>query len=61
MGMVVSNERTHNLVLRVSDDELAMLRTLADERGVAMAVVVRDWIRNTYRDKHGDKKPKAKR
>jgi len=43
---------------RVSQEEIAMLRDLADSAGVSSSDIVRLLIREAYRLKFGDKKPK---
>lgn len=54
-------ERTNNLRLLVSDEELAMAKALADVDGVPVSHVVRQLLRQAYVGRFGDKKPKAKR
>jgi hypothetical protein len=50
-------ERTGFFQIRVTDEERAMLRALADERGLSAADVVRTFIRDAYRERFGDKRP----
>lgn len=50
-------ERTGFFQIRVTDEERAMLRAVADDRGLSAADVVRMFIRDAYREKFGDKKP----
>lgn len=50
-------ERRHNLVLRVSDEELKKLKALAEMGGEPMAPLVRRWIRSNYEREFGDSKP----
>jgi hypothetical protein len=45
----------------MSDDEVAMLQTLADKAGVTASDVVRQLVRREYEAKFGDKPPKKKR
>jgi hypothetical protein len=54
-------ERARNLRVLVSDEELAMVKVLADDAGLSAADIVRTLIRDTYRAKHGDKKPKPQK
>lgn len=56
-------ERVRNLVLRVSDDELAMAHAVAADRDETIARVVRRFIRDAYVERFGvtvPPKPKLK-
>jgi len=56
-------ERERSLRVRISDEELAMLQALADQRGVTVSDYIRLTARETYRSEFGDKptkKPKRK-
>jgi uncharacterized protein (DUF1778 family) len=55
---MVSEERTDRIALRASPTEVAMLRQLAEEEGISSSDYVRMFIRKTYAEKHGTKKPK---
>jgi hypothetical protein len=50
--------RTELFNLRMSVDEMAMLRALADSMGLSAADVVRQSVRRAYAEKFGDKPPK---
>jgi hypothetical protein len=49
--------REKNLVLRVSDDELAMAHALAEAQDEPIARVVRRFIRDAYVERFGVTKP----
>lgn len=51
-------KRTRNLVVACSDEELAMLHQLADDRDEPISRVVRRWIKDTYITTYGMKKPR---
>lgn len=53
--------RPHTMVIMMSDHELAMLRALANDDGVPMAVIVRGWVKKAYRAAHGDAAPPAEK
>lgn len=55
---MVSEERTGRIVVRASATEMAMLRKLAEDEGVTASDFLRLFIRKTYAEKHGTKKPK---
>lgn len=55
-------DRTRVFQLRVTDEERAMVRALADAQGLTASDIVRQYIRNGYRERFGDKpaiEPKA--
>lgn len=54
-------ERTGQLNLRIADSELAMLRALADDRGLSSSDVVRTMIRDAYRARFGETAPKKQK
>jgi hypothetical protein len=56
-----ATERASFLQVRASDEERAMLFALADDRGLSASDVVRTMIRDAYRERFGDKKPKKPR
>ena len=62
-GMPVGHDvaRPHTMVIMMSDDELAMLRALANDDGVPMAVIVRAMVKKAYRHAHGDAAPPAEK
>lgn len=55
----MTDERLRNLVFRVSEEEIAMMKAIAahEGTGIPVAVVVRGWIHREYRARFGDKKP----
>jgi hypothetical protein len=53
--------RTEQFIMRVSPRELAMLRAIAEDAGLAAADVLRTCIRREYKEKFGDKSPKKPR
>jgi hypothetical protein len=54
--------RDRNLRVNVSDEELEMLRALADLDGLTVSDVLRSLARRAYRERIGDKAPgRAKR
>ena len=53
--------RPHTMVMMMSDHELAMLRALANDDGVPMAVIVRGWVKKANRAAHGDAPPRSYR
>lgn len=53
-------ERTNAFQVRMGDDERAMVEALADDAGLSASDIVRLLIREAYRMKFGDKKPKTK-
>ncbi len=61
MGSMNAIERARVFQLRVTDEELAMMRALADDRGLTASDVVRLFVREAYRERFGDKKPKKPR
>ncbi len=56
-GMVI--DRTSKLTIRISEEELEMLRALADANGVTASDFLRLYVRKEYAEKFGDKKPKT--
>jgi uncharacterized protein (DUF1778 family) len=52
-------DRDLNLVVRVSEDERAMLQALAERDGITASDFVRLYIRRAYREAFGEK-PAAK-
>jgi uncharacterized protein (DUF1778 family) len=50
-------ERDRNMNLRVSADELAMLRALAERDGLSGSDFLRQYIRRSYVEHFGEKKP----
>ena len=54
--MATTTIRERNLVIKISADELGMLKALANEDGAPMATLVRAWVRNAWRERHGDVK-----
>jgi hypothetical protein len=50
-------ERTHLLNLRVSEEELAKLKSLAAANDETMAQVVRRWVRTFYAQAFGEMAP----
>jgi len=54
-----TREREEMLNVRMTAEELAMLRALAEGDGLSQSDVVRQFIRRTYRERYGDKKPKG--
>ncbi len=50
-------DRDRNLVLRVSDEELAMAHALSDAQDEPIARVVRRFIRDAYVERFGVTKP----
>ncbi len=55
--MHAMKERERNLVVRVDDQELAMLHAVANDRDEPIARVVRKFIRDAYGAKFGDAVP----
>lgn len=55
----MTTKREKNLVLRVADEELAMVHALADDRDESIARIVRRFIRDAYVERFGLKKPPA--
>jgi hypothetical protein len=53
-------ERPTLFNVRMSEEEMAMLRQLADDDGLTAADVLRQFIRRTYAERHGQAKPKKK-
>jgi hypothetical protein len=51
-------DRGRYLTLRASDEEISMLRALAEDEGLTSSDYVRQFIRRTYADKYGTKSPK---
>jgi antitoxin component of RelBE/YafQ-DinJ toxin-antitoxin module len=54
-------ERSKNLRLLVSEEELAMAHALAEADGLSVSDVVRSMLRRVYAERFGDKKPKIKK
>ena len=52
-------ERSRNMVVRVSDDELLKVKALADDRGESIAAVFRRWLLDAYAARWGEKPPPA--
>jgi hypothetical protein len=50
-------ERTHNMVVRVTEVELARVHAVARDRGEAIAVVFRRWLNDTYHARFGAAEP----
>lgn len=57
--MVNGDASQHNLVIRLTATELAQVHQIAGELREPIAVVVRRWIRETYRNRFGEAKPAA--
>ncbi len=55
----MSEEKTLGLVVRLTAIEMAQIHALADEVREPIAVVIRRFIRETYRNRFGDAVPKA--
>jgi hypothetical protein len=53
----MATERGHNMVVRVSETELARVHALADDRGEAIAVIFRRWLNDTYHARFGSAEP----
>ncbi|MBX3202320.1 MAG: ribbon-helix-helix protein, CopG family [Labilithrix sp.] len=53
-------ERSERLNVRVAPEESAMLDALAQEAGLSMSDIVRVLIRDAYRAKFGERKPKMR-
>lgn len=51
--MTLMHERKNNLVVRVDDEEIAMLRAIADARDEPMTMVVRKLVRDAYVERFG--------
>jgi uncharacterized protein (DUF1778 family) len=54
-------ERNRSINVRVSDEEIAMLAELADADGVSQSDFLRLYVRRTYAERFGTKKPGAKK
>lgn len=50
-------QRERNLVLRVSDEELAMAHAVANADDLPISAVVRRFLRETYAARFGDTTP----
>lgn len=48
------------MTVRLSADERAMLGALADDAGLSASDILRTLVRQTYREKFGDKKPRPR-
>jgi len=55
----MSEEKTLGLVVRLTAIEMAQVHAIADEFREPIAVVVRRWIREHYRNRFGEATPKA--
>jgi len=55
----MSEEKTLGLVVRLTAIEMAQVHAIADELREPIAVVVRRWIRESYRNRFGEAVPKA--
>lgn len=53
--------RTEQFIMRIAPSELAMLRALAEDAGLAAADILRMAIRRQYRETFDDTPPKKKR
>ena len=53
--------RSRNLVVRVADDELAMMHAIAEQERETAATLVRRWIRQNAEARGITGAPKAKR
>ena len=49
-------ERDHNMNLRVSAEELAMLRAVADRAGLTASDYLRQYIRHSHAEHFGEKR-----
>jgi hypothetical protein len=58
MGMP---ERSRNLVVRVAEDELAMMHAIAEEERETAATLIRRWIRQHHTARFGEVVKGAKR
>jgi hypothetical protein len=54
-------DRNRALTVRIADEELAMLQSLAEADGLTSSDIVRTMIRRAYAERFGTKKPKVKR
>jgi uncharacterized protein (DUF1778 family) len=52
-------ERTERLNVRIAPEEMTMLEEVAEYAGLTASDIVRTLIRREYREKIGDRKPKA--
>lgn len=55
---LVTSKRTELLTIRVTPDEMRMLKELADEAGLTSSDVVRLFIRRLHVERFGVAKPK---
>jgi hypothetical protein len=58
--MATSTQRALQFKIMLADDERGMVEALAVAAGLSASDIVRTQIREAYRKKFGDKKPKAK-
>lgn len=56
--MSTQRERAEMFTVRMTADEIAMLRALAEADGLSQSDVVRVFIRRSYAERFGDKKPR---
>ncbi len=54
-------DRDKKLTIRVSEEEIAMLESLAEADGVTVSDYVRLFVRRVHAERFSDKKPKTKR
>ncbi|HEX7666680.1 MAG TPA: hypothetical protein VF407_19265 [Polyangiaceae bacterium] len=54
-----SPEKTVNMVIRLAPIEMAKVHAIADDVREPIAVVVRRWLREAYRERFGDATPPA--
>lgn len=51
---MAEHETLHNMVVQLTATELAQVHALASEHREPIAVVVRRWIRESYRNRFGE-------
>ena len=59
--MTVMVDRDSKLTIRIADEEVAMLRALAEKDGISASDVLRLFIRRAYAEAFGTKKPKPRK
>ncbi len=53
-------DREHVANFRVTDDEHARLRALAEDEGESVSTLLRRWIRQKYEARFGEAPPRAR-
>lgn len=60
MSLLAPTERTELLTVRVTPEEMAMVKRLAAEDGLSASDLIRQFVRRSYAERFDSPKPKPK-